>query len=456
MYYGLKKTARLRKEAACVFLFHVHNMGKMNLINPLLAMLLALCDGQRGRDELVRTLSEVFGWEKAKSEEQVTGFLKGLGSWLDRSETPFDAQVAYDPGDFLYDPVGDPRKQRVTAPLEVAWMVTQRCPYNCLYCCVETFPASSRPADEMTREQSMRFLEDCVETGVEFVHLYGGEPFLRPDVPDMVEYLLSHGVHLRLSTKLKLSEKVVARLAAAGLESMQVSVDSAVPEIADRLVHLDNYLSKAYHTIDLLKRYGLHVSVNTVVTSHNIHTIPQLLRQLAQRGVDRASMARYLHSYRKHDERLLPSLEQIETLRREIDEIRAETGLVIDMFAPKSPRQASLEGKGYTSCAGGLRGLAVDAAGNASFCDRLLPFAPAQVGNVTRSSLQEIWDGPRRRRFVEPDDELLADTECATCGLKTACNQRMRCAYRSFVVDGRLFGPDYLCHPVPEPPVRFF
>jgi radical SAM protein with 4Fe4S-binding SPASM domain len=457
MYYTLKKMTRLVREKACVVLLAADNPGHLRYVHPVYAILLASCDGRRDEAALLRRLVDDLAFTPERAQELLARVLRDVAPFLETSPEPADRPNRYDPFAFLYHPEGDHRLRRLSAPVEVAWLMTQRCPCDCAYCCIRTLPAHPIPAGELTTEQAFRFLEDCVASGVQCVKLHGGEPFLRRDLPELAAWLLGRGVHVSVSTKMRLTESVVARLAAAGMEEMQVSLDAVDAATADALVGRRGALRTAVHNIRLLASHGIAPRVNTVVTSRSLAGVPELVRRMAALGVRRISLSGYIRSLWKHDDSLLPEPAALRAMAEAVERTAAGLpGVEVQMCPLADPRDVSLSKPGFSSCAGGRSGLAVGPDGSASICDRLLPIPAAVVGNVTRSTLREIWDGDAMRAFVDPPADAYGETACGACGLREACNRRVRCYYRSLIVTGKLFAPDYLCPVVPAPEERFF
>lgn len=457
MFYGLKKTTRLRRERAAVVVFSVEDTGRLCHAHPIYALTLALLNGRRSEGELLEILAQLLSLPAEGSEALLSKMLADFADFVDGSPTPADTSHRYEPIDYLYRPAGAPMS-RLSGPVGIAWLVTERCPYDCIYCCIRTLPAGAPPEDELTTEEARRFLEDCVATGVESMIFHGGEPFLRPDLPELMGFLLSHGVHVMTSTKLRLREGVVARLAEIGLAELQLSVDSPTSEIADRMVRQPNYLDRAYHNVALLLRHGIAPRVNTVVTSENVAGIPRLVREMTAAGVRRFALANYIRSPHKHDDRLFPRHDELVRMSEEVERIAASSDgeVRVEMCSLVSPREASLACDEYSRCSGGKSGLAVGANGKVSICDRLLADDDAIVGDVRQSSLADIWNGEKLKRLLAPSEEDFAGTACASCGLKAMCDERIRCYYRSKQIARRLFAPDYLCGRLPPPPIRFF
>jgi radical SAM protein with 4Fe4S-binding SPASM domain len=457
MYFGLDKKARLWKEKECVVLFSVEDTGRLRYIHPIYALLLALCNGRRTGEDLQQVLIEAFDFSAERAAEMFAKAVSDFTDFLIVSPGPFPGAERYDPLDFLYKPAGDPNLRRLSAPVAIAWLVTERCPFDCVYCCIQTLPAAERANGELTPEETRAFLEDCVATGVQAFTFHGGEPFLRRDLPELIGYLVRHGVAVKASTKLALPADVVRRLAEAGLEEMQVSIDTPDAAAADRLVGRRRYLAGALRNVELLRRHGIEPKVNTVVTSRNVRDVPQLIRLVAARGVRKVTLSGYLRSFWKHADDLFPGLDELFAMAEAVTDLQAELpGVEVDLPPLEDPRDLSLGQEGFSACSGGRSGLVVGADGRVSICDRLLPFAGAVVGQVPGSPLREIWNGERLRAFVVPEETAFTGTQCASCGLREQCDWRIRCYYRSQMIDRRLFGPDYLCPVAPPPPLRFF
>ena len=110
--------------------------------------------------------------------------------------------------------------------------VTDRCNCRCAYC----MPADGVPMlshdDVCSFEELARITETCCELGVSKVRLTGGEPLVRRGLPGLVRMLREvPGVReLAMTTNATLLAPVAAELRAAGLDRLNVSLDSLRPE----------------------------------------------------------------------------------------------------------------------------------------------------------------------------------------------------------------------------------
>jgi cyclic pyranopterin phosphate synthase len=149
--------------------------------------------------------------------------------------------------------------------------VTDRCNFRCPYCMPrEVFGAGYpflRDPQLMTPEEIRRIVRAFRTLGVEKVRLTGGEPLLRADAPDLVRALKQDlGVpDVALTTNGWLLEKLAPALRAAGLDRLNVSVDSLDDATAGRLNGLGFSVARVLRGIDAAAALGLPVKINCVV-----------------------------------------------------------------------------------------------------------------------------------------------------------------------------------------------
>ncbi len=120
----------------------------------------------------------------------------------------------------------------------------------------------------MSLDELRRMLRAFVGLGVEKVRITGGEPLMRDDVPELVKILKAElGVRdVALTTNGWFLAKYAADLRAAGLDRLNVSIDSLVPERFARLSGGRGVkLERVIEAIDVAVRAGFPVKLNMVV-----------------------------------------------------------------------------------------------------------------------------------------------------------------------------------------------
>ena len=108
--------------------------------------------------------------------------------------------------------------------------VTDRCNLRCVYCLPAAGSSGVAPKDVLTPGEIERLSRLACGLGVSKIRLTGGEPLLRLDIVEIVERLSLMGLEdLSMTTNGILLAPLAARLKAAGLRRVNISIDSLDP-----------------------------------------------------------------------------------------------------------------------------------------------------------------------------------------------------------------------------------
>jgi cyclic pyranopterin phosphate synthase len=169
--------------------------------------------------------------------------------------------------------------------------VTDRCNFRCPYCMpAEIFGpghAFLRDPQRMSGDEIVRLARAFQRLGVNKIRLTGGEPLLRPDVPEIIRRLKTEeGIQIvALTTNGWLLEKLAPELRASGLDRINVSVDSLDDSTAGRMNGLGFKVGRVLRGIDAAAALGLPIKINTVIQRGvNDHEIPALCDYFRTRG----------------------------------------------------------------------------------------------------------------------------------------------------------------------------
>ena len=122
----------------------------------------------------------------------------------------------------------------VPAPVGILAELTHRCPLGCPYCS-NPIELESR-AGELDTETWMRVFSEAAAVGILHAHLSGGEPASRRDLVEIVAHCAKVGLYTNLITSgIGLTQERVRQLADAGLDHVQLSIQDALPEFADKI-----------------------------------------------------------------------------------------------------------------------------------------------------------------------------------------------------------------------------
>jgi cyclic pyranopterin phosphate synthase len=160
-------------------------------------------------------------------------------------------------------PLIDPFARRVR---DLRLSVTDRCNFRCTYCMPEEGMAWLPRSEVLSYEELARVARVCVERfGFDAIRVTGGEPTVRAHLPRLFELLAPLGVDLSMTTNGVRLPELAHDLAAAGLQRVNISLDTLRPATFRELTRRDE-LDRVLAGIDAALDAGFApVKVNCVV-----------------------------------------------------------------------------------------------------------------------------------------------------------------------------------------------
>ena len=179
---------------------------------------------------------------------------------------------------------------RAYKPIYVKIKVNYGCNLKCEMC--KHWRETREPPISMDRFKDI--LTEIAGLGGKKVHFSGGEPMLRPQLPDLVEHASRLGMRATLTTNGTLVDKTRAkRLVEAGLRGVNVSIDSPVRKLHEKIRGMEGCFKLTTKAVALFQRYAhkgkLTVRINTVVSRNNYYslaTLPDLAHELGADGIN--------------------------------------------------------------------------------------------------------------------------------------------------------------------------
>jgi len=118
-------------------------------------------------------------------------------------------------------------------PFSAVYAVTYKCQCRCVHCSVADYGV---PAGELDTAEAMELIDSVAGVGAVKITFFGGEPLVREDLCNLIIYAGRKGLRTSLDTNgLLLDKGMAARLRAAGIGNVNVSLDSADPSVHDSL-----------------------------------------------------------------------------------------------------------------------------------------------------------------------------------------------------------------------------
>ena len=165
--------------------------------------------------------------------------------------------------------------------------LTEVCNMACTYC-VTSLSDHRRIPDELSADQMLGLVRMLKEhAGIEKVRLTGGEPLLYPNLIPVISGIREMGIgNIGMTTNGQLLAKKVKALVEAGLQNVNLSLDSLEPEKFKRLGRVGK-LHKTLEGIEECMKIGLRVKVNMVVVKgENEDEIVKMLEYGVRQGVE--------------------------------------------------------------------------------------------------------------------------------------------------------------------------
>jgi radical SAM protein with 4Fe4S-binding SPASM domain len=294
--------------------------------------------------------------------------------------------------------------------------VTYRCNLKCSFCYAGCNCTTNPTGDdrEMTTTEIRRVLDTIFrEAKVPSVSFTGGEPTLRPELPELIAYAANLGFRINLITNgTRMTASLAKTLADAGLASAQVSLAGVTKRIHERVTAVLGSFEKTLDGVKNLKSTGIRVHTNTTINRDNLDEcaqMPAFVKSVL--GLERFSMnlmiptgsaafnQRLVVRYRD----LGPHLEAIaEAAKSEHVEFMWYSPTPMCMFNPVA---RGLGNKGCSACDGLL---SVAANGDVLPCSSY----DDPVGNLLREDVQVIWTSAKAQYYR---DKGLAYLSCRDC-----------------------------------------
>lgn len=182
--------------------------------------------------------------------------------------------------------------------------VTDKCNLRCRYCMPEEGVPIRRHEEYLSFEQITAVVEAAVKLGVTKVRLTGGEPLVKRDIVELVGMI--RGVRglrqLAMSTNGTLLTRYAGALKAAGLDSLNISLDTLDPQRYRRITRGAD-IRHVLAGIDAAVAEGFPVKINTVVLDDTSESeIEQMRRFCAGKGVKLQLINHYDLKLEKSDE----------------------------------------------------------------------------------------------------------------------------------------------------------
>ena len=322
------------------------------------------------------------------------------------------------------------------APICLTWELTYACNLSCVHCLSSS---GRRDPRELSTAECKAVIDELERMQVFYVNIGGGEPTVRPDFWELVDYATAHHVGVKFSTNgVKITPAVARRLAASDYVDVQISLDGATADVNDAVRGAGSYDTALRAMANLADAGFTGFKISVVMTRQNVAQL-DAFKSIADRFQAQLRITRLRPSGRGADvwNELHPTADQ----QRELYDwlvAHGEGVLTGDSFFHLAAFGESLPG--LNLCGAGRVVCLIDPVGDVYAC----PFAIHDTflaGNVRdEGGFTTVWR----------ESELFGDLRrpqtggaCQSCSAFDAC--RGGCMAAKFFTGLPLDGPDPEC-----------
>jgi len=276
---------------------------------------------------------------------------------------------------------------------EIAVSITYECQFQCLHCCMSLFEKNRKK--ELSVGEIKKMI-DQLGNEVDIVYLVGGEPLVRKnDVLEIINYSASKGLATSMDTNaFSLDYKTAKQLKDAKLNSINISLDSSIPEEHDRLRRHKGSYNAVIQAMENCRKAGLPFLISTYVTKERLKNreLIEIIKLAKEKG---ASGVRILEP-KMAGKWLENSKIVLDDKDRELFSELLEPGFVFHEYKENL--------SGHSLCYSGLKGyIYISPYGDVQPC----PLVPVSFGNIrqkdVRKLIKRMWEDKMFTKFSKEE-----------------------------------------------------
>jgi len=380
------------------------NASSVMHLNPTAALMAYLILEKVDEEQAVNTIHQKYRVQKSQVHADYSSFILHLSSLLS------DACPIHE----LDLEMNMPFSARPTAPYRMDLAVTYRCNNDCAHC----YNARERNFPELTTQQWFKIIDQLWELGVPHIVFTGGEATLRNDLPELIQHAESNGQITGLNTNARrlMDMNYVSQLVDAGLDHIQITVESCVPEIHDRMMRAKGAFKQTISGLNNVLKTRLYVMTNTTMLRTNVHTIPATLDFLANNGVPTIGLNALIRS--GHGLTVGTGLREneLQPILNIATRKTAECGQKLIWYTPTQYCEfdPTANNLGIKGCTAALYSMCIESNGNVLPCQSY--YHP--LGNMLTDSWDSIWN---HKLSIQLRERQNLPFKCETCSLVAEC-----------------------------------
>jgi MoaA/NifB/PqqE/SkfB family radical SAM enzyme len=170
------------------------------------------------------------------------------------------------------------RSMTPNKPHHAQWLVTRKCNYRCQGCNVW----AEQDKNELSTAEIKKGLDVLQKMGVVEIVFSGGDPLLRDDIGEIIDYASQYFVTTVYDNGSMAAQKIDAL---RSVDFVAISFDSLDPTKFDFIKGVKGSFEKAMHSVETLKKEGINVSVTPTISQQNINEIVDITEYFTKKDI---------------------------------------------------------------------------------------------------------------------------------------------------------------------------
>lgn len=382
------------------------NASRVLHLNETATFMAFLALQKTSSDQAVKAIREVYDISPANARHDYAQFFDQLNELV----RPDGACPIHD----LELDITAPFSTRPSAPYRMDLALTYRCNNDCAHC------YNARPRDfmEISTSTWKDILDKLWALGIPHVVFTGGEPTLRDDLPELIAHAERNGQITGLNTNARrLSNKgFLQSLIAAGLDHVQITLESHDPAIHDMMVHCKGAWRQTVQGLRNALDSRLFVMTNTTLLQDNSPFLEETLDFLGKQGVPTIGLNALIYSGRGLTVGKGLSEQDLPPLLELAQQKMLQYGQRLIWYTPTQycnfdPMQLNL---GIKGCTAALYNMCIEPNGDVIPCQSYY----RSVGNILTNNWDSIWN---HKLSVQLRERQNLPEKCHDCALLADC-----------------------------------
>lgn len=327
-----------------------------------------------------------------------------------------------------------------TLPLRmVAWELTRNCNLSCVHCRAS---ATSGPYEnELSTEECKRVIDGILAFSSPTVILTGGEPLMRDDIFDIIDYGNAKGLRLVIAVNGTFVDHAKAGLLKeGGIKRVSLSIDGKSSSSHDAFRGVQGSFDAVVRAARIFSEIGMPFQINTTVTRMNVHDLEAIY------GLAKTIGAVAWHTF------LLVPVGRGEGLKGEELDARAYEDILHWLYATERKNEIEMkvtcaphyyrivketgDTPKSTGCLAGKSFMFISHRGIAQPCGYL----EIPAGDVRRYGVRQVWE--ESPVFMQLRDLSSYRGKCGDCRYLRICGG---CRARAYEETGDMLQEEPLC-----------